>query len=240
MDLETYSFKDLKKMATRMDLPIKRSRTELIPTIESALKEYEDYKKEKLDKYIKVGRLGEKGKEGIVYLVEDKNKNQYAMKSFNSKKSSNSIRRESCLQEIAAKVDISPKIIEIDTVSNYIVMEKLDKTLLDIMIKQNKELTKTQQLQIINIFKKLDDAGVLHGDPNPLNFMKKGHRLYIIDFGFAKKIDEKIIKKYGSHPNIKLMTLGLILKLRDLGCPRTAYIFMLDYISDRKIKKFDL
>jgi hypothetical protein len=70
--------------------------------------------------------------------------------------------------------------------------------------------------------------------------MKKGKRLYIIDFGFARKIDDKIIKKYGSNPNIKLMTLGLILKLKDLGCPRTSYIFMLDFISDRKIKKFNL
>jgi tRNA A-37 threonylcarbamoyl transferase component Bud32 len=240
MNLEIYSFKELKKMATRMDLPIKKSKADIISIIEPALQEYENYKKEKLDKYAKIGKLGEKGKEGTVYLVEDKNRNQYAMKTFNSKKSSNSIRRESNMQDIAASFDISPNIIEIDTVSNYIVMEKLDNTLIDIMIKQNKELTKTQQLQIIGIFKKLDEAGVLHGDPNPLNFMKKGKRLYIIDFGFARKIDDKIIKKYGSNPNIKLMTLGLILKLKDLGCPRTSYIFMLDFISDRKIKKFNL
>ena len=141
------------------------------------MKLYESYKKEKIDKYVSIEKLGAKGKDGLVYLVEcldsKESKINYAMKTFRANKSSKSIKEEAKLQKIAAKAGISPTIIEYDTVFNYIVMEKLDHNLLDIMKAQNKELTKTQQNQLIKIFNKLDEILIFHSDPNPLNFMMK-------------------------------------------------------------------
>ena len=79
------------------------------------------------------------------------------------------------------------------------------------------------QKQIISIYKKLDRAQVFHGDANLLNYMCKGRKLYIIDFGMAKQITPNLIKKLGTEtPNMHIMTLGLALKLRDLKYPKTC------------------
>jgi predicted Ser/Thr protein kinase len=251
LELESYSYKELKsiyeEISSNSDGKVaktkntKKTKKDIIDDIKYKMKLYESYKKEKIDKYVSIEKLGAKGKDGLVYLVESKDSNlKYAMKTFRSNKSSKSIREEARLQKIAAKAGISPTIIEYDTVFNYIVMEKLDHNLLDIMKAQNKELTKTQQNQLIKIFKKLDEILIFHSDPNPLNFMMKKNKMYIIDFGFAKEIDDKVIKKYGSTPNLSLMTLGFILKLKGLGCPITSYQYMLPYLKQDDIEKFGL
>ena len=160
-------------------------------------KEYEKYKKEKVDKYVKIKQLGEKGKEGTTFLVKTIDGNEYAMKTFKKTKSSDRLRKEAYLQEKASEFNITPKIIEIDTISKYIVMEKLDEHLIDKMKKQDGNLTENQQKQIIKIFKFLDKAKVFHADSNILNYMFKGKKLYIIDFGMSQLIDEKLIKKLG-------------------------------------------
>ena len=175
-------------------------------------------------------KLGDKGKDGLVYLVERDNK-QYAMKTFRENRSSALIKKEAELQRKASEVGISPGVIGVDTVFNYIVMELMDTNLLDIMKKQNKNIAKNYQLQLIRIFKKLDEIGIFHSDPNPLNFMVKNRKMYVIDFGFAKNIDKNVIKKYGMTPNLSLMTLGFILKLKDLGCPRESYQYMMEFLD---------
>ena len=86
------------------------------------------------------------------------------MKTFKKNKSSSKLKKEAKLQEMASEYSIAPKVIEIDTVSKYIVMEKLDIHLLDVIKKQKRDITKSQQKQIINIFKCLDKAKVFHGD----------------------------------------------------------------------------
>ena len=69
-------------------------------------------------------------------------------------------------------------------------MEKLDKTIIDVINQSNdKTLTSEQQNRIIEIFNKLDEAEILHNDGNPLNFMINSQGIiYIIDFGFSKPI----------------------------------------------------
>ena len=254
LELENYSYKELKSIYEEISSDsngkvekTKKTKKDIIDDIKYKMKLYESYKKEKIDKYVSIEKLGAKGKDGLVYLVEcldskdsKESKTKYAMKTFRANKSSKSIKEEARLQKIAAKAGISPSIIEYDTVFNYIVMEKLDHNLLDIMKAQNKELTKTQQNQLIKIFKKLDEISIFHSDPNPLNFMMKKNKMYIIDFGFAKEIDDKVIKKYGSTPNLSLMTLGFILKLKGLGCPITSYQYMLSYLKQDDIEKFGL
>ena len=238
--LEKTSFGELKKMAKDMGLESKRSCKEYVTTIQKALQEYEQYKKNKVDKYTRIRQLGNKGKEGICYLVKDSKNKEFAMKTFRKTKSSNTLKIEYTLQKKASSEGISPRVVEYDSVSKYIVMEKMDHHLLDVMKKQNGNLTKTQQFQIIEIYHKLDEVKIFHGDSNLLNYMVKGKRIYIIDFGFSKEINEKFIKKLGSTPNIKLMTLGFILKLKELKCPSTAWKYLKKYVSEENIKKFGI
>lgn len=231
--LEDYSYIELKNMAKDMGLTICRSKSDLIQKITEAFREYESYKKEKLDKYLRVKQLGERGKEGITYLVTSKDGTEYAMKTFRKQKSSATLRKEADLQKLAADLGASPNVIDIDTVSKYIVMEKMDKHLVDVMKEQGDTLTHQQQKQIIKIYKKLDKAGVFHGDANLLNYMYKGDKLYIIDFGMAREITIALTKKLGTNnPNIHIMTLGLALKLKELKYPYSSYEHIVKYLSD--------
>ena len=120
-------------------------------------------------------------------------------------------------------------------------MDKLDKHLVDVMKETQGDLTQEQQLNIIDIYKKLDEAKVFHGDSNILNYMYKRGKLFVIDFGMSKNIDDKLIKKLGTDtPNFILMTLGFILKLKDLNCPPTAYKYLLEFVSQENKNKYRL
>ena len=151
VDLTSYTYSELKEMAKEMGLRMRRSKTELIRDITKGFKEYESYKKEKIDRYERLGQLGEKGKEGTTYLVESNGK-QYAMKTFRKQKSSATLRKESELQNMAAEVGASPKVVDIDTVSKYIVMEKLDRHLYDTLKKNGGVMSQNIQRQIIAIY----------------------------------------------------------------------------------------
>ncbi|MCP3686725.1 MAG: hypothetical protein GY861_29150, partial [bacterium] len=135
IDLNTYTYTELKVMANELHVPIRRSKIELIKEISQAFKEYETYKKDKLDRYTRIRLLGN-GKEGTTYLVETNGK-EYAMKTFRKQKSSNTLRKEAELQNMAAEMGVSPRVVDVDTVSKYIVMEKLDRHLYDVL-KKNK------------------------------------------------------------------------------------------------------
>ena len=113
--LEKYTYQELKSIAESMDLHIWRNKAGLITEITNAFKEYETYKKEKIDKYKRGEQLGEKGKEGITFLVTTKDGTEYAMKTFRKQKSSTNLRKEAELQKMAADVGASPNVIDIDT-----------------------------------------------------------------------------------------------------------------------------
>jgi len=237
--LEKYTCSELKILAEKMDLRVYRGKSDLIRVITEAFKEYEDYKKEKIDKYERFEQLGEKGKEGTTFLVRNREGKEYAMKTFRKQKSSKNLKKESELQKMAAAIGASPEVIEIDTVSKYIVMEKMDTHLVDLIKKQEGILTKHQQKQIISIYKKLDRAQVFHGDANLLNYMCKGRKLYIIDFGMAKEITPNLIKKLGTEtPNMQIMTLGLALKLKNLKYPKASYAYILKHLSEDQKSQF--
>jgi hypothetical protein len=71
--------------------------------------------------------------------------------------------------------------------------------------------------------------------------MYKDKKLYIIDFGMSKEIDEKLIKKLGTKtPNLDLMTLGFILKLKEFKCPFSSYSYLIKHIKEDEIQKFKL
>lgn len=231
--LELLSYTELKDIANEMEIPVRRSKDDLVNDILSEFREYEKYKKEKIEKYTKHEQLGKPGKEGITYRVTTKN-DEYAMKTFKKSKSSERLLREAELQKMAADMDIAPRVIDIDTVSKYIVMEKLDNHLIDI-IKRQGGLTTSQQRQIIHAYKKLDKAGVFHADINLQNFMYKGKKLYIIDYGKARHITSGLIKKLGtSTPNQILMTMGLVIRLKEMGFNKDSYEYLEKFLEEER------
>lgn len=238
--LEKASYGELKKMAIDMNLRSKKSRSEYITDIQKAFNEYENYKLNKVDKYTRIRQLGNKGKEGTTYLVLDKDK-EFAMKTFRKTKSSNTLKNEYYFQKKASKAGVAPRVVEYDSVSKYIVMEKMDMHLFDLMKKQKGNLLRCQQNQIIDIFEKLDNIGIFHADSNILNYMLKDKKIYLIDYGFAKEITPKLCKKLGTNsPNLRMMTLGLILKLKELKCRPTAWKYLKRKISNEDIEKFQI
>tara|TARA_B100002019_G_C21118679_1_gene522199 strand:- start:54 stop:788 length:735 start_codon:yes stop_codon:yes gene_type:complete len=206
--------------------------------IKLILKRFKSLEK-KNSRYNKIKQLGNVGKEGTTYLVENEDKHLYAMKQFKSTKSSTNIEKEAELQKIAANYDLSPRIYEVNLEQKFIVMEKLDINLCQILKQNNGELTDNIQLHIINIINKLDDIGVFHGDPNPSNFMIHNGKVYIIDFGFSKKIDSQLIEKYTDKPNKNFMVLGLVLKLREMFGTRKYDIFE-KYLPEDQKKMFQI
>ena len=99
-------------------------------------------------------------------------------------------------------------------------MQALDKNLFDLMKKKNGKISQKYQKEMLKIFKTLDQIGIFHKDPSPLNFMLDSKDdLYIIDFGMASNINKQ---KDGSNPNYDQMTLGMLLKLRSV-CPNVTY-----------------
>lgn len=232
--LEYLSYKELKEIAVQMEIPLRRSKDDLIDDILAEFIEYEKYKRDKIEKYTKHERLGKPGKEGITYRVTTKNGKEYAMKTFKKTKSSDRLQREAELQKMAADLDIAPQVIDVDTVSKYIVMEQMDGHLWDIVKKQD-GLSIAQQKQILHLYKKLDKAGVFHGDINPLNFMLKGKRLFVIDYGKARHITSGLVKKLGTNtPNQSLMTLGLVLKLKDMGLGKESYEHFEEFLQQEQ------
>ena len=236
------SFSELKEIGNELKVENihNLSKKELIEKIIKCFKEYEDYINSK-NVYKKIKRIGNKGKEGITYLVSDKNGKQYAMKTFKKNKSLKNIETEVDLQKLASKKGICPKIYDFDIINNNIVMDLMDEHLMDVMERQNGNLTENQQKEIINIFKKLDEANVFHGDSNILNYMLKDGKIYIIDSGMSKLIDDKLKKKLKEEKiNYNLMNLGFILKLKELKCPPSSYSYLLKQVSNENKKKYNL
>jgi tRNA A-37 threonylcarbamoyl transferase component Bud32 len=239
--LANLKYQELKEIAIEIDLPIKRSKSELFNDIKKTFREYEKYKK-KIDKYIKLEKLGKKSKDSTTYLVTTNNQNEFAMKTYRKNKSSTKLKKESEFQKSCYDIGISPKIIDVDTVSKFIVMEKLEKHLYNLILEQDKELTRSQQRQIINIYKKLDELKIFHGDVNLLNFMldKKG-KIYIIDFGESKEITNNLCQKLGTNtPNLQIMSLGLALNLQQMGCPPSSFEYLLKYIPEEQLIHFKI
>ena len=164
-------------------------------------------------RFVKITQLGRPGKEGVVFLVVDDNANKYAMKTFKPRKSGNTLEKEAYFQHLASQKGISPAIIEYNPEKKYIVMELLSRTLLEVIAAQNNVLTEVQQRQIIDLYRKLDEIGIVINDGNPLNVMEKNGRFYLIDYGFAKFSTHKDFQKY-TLPNYELMPLGLLIWLK--------------------------
>lgn len=191
------------------------------------LQKYKDFT------YLK--QMGHKGKDGTAFLaIHNKSKKEVVVKIFH-KKSRARIQKEVAMQMTAAEHNLSPAIVGWSAEGNYVAMEKLDTTLFDLFQKQKNTLTTKQQKDVVQLCEKMDDCGVFHADPNPLNFMYKQNKLYLVDFGFSVYMNNACISKYGKKPNSKYMILGLIKHLRDFNdkCRLkvfTQYLFKNQYL----------
>lgn len=240
--LNEFNLKELKNFARSVDIDVSNlDKKQLITELIKVLKIYEKYMTKQQSMYEKIQQLGKPGKDGITFLVKNKKEEFFAMKTFKKSKSSDAIILEGTLQKKAAKAGAAPSVYEINPIYNYIIMDKMDEHLIDIMKNQNGNLTKTQQNDVIRLFKKLDNSGIFHGDSNIMNYMYYDKKLYLIDYGMSKEICPKLTKKLGTDkPNINIMLLGFILKLKELNCPSSAYSYLIPYVNDSDRKKFNL
>ena len=160
-----------------------------------------------------------KGKDGTVTVIES-GKKRLVRKTFRKNKNRDDIDNEVKMMKKGYNLGISPKVYTYftgnDTENPYIDMEELGETLFDIIKKEGNISDKYQQ-QIISILETLDANHIFHGDISPLNFMtgKNEDRLYIIDYGMAKKMDSAFIKKNSKDANVKLGITVFILKIRE-------------------------
>ena len=164
---------------------------------------------------------GKKGKEGVTFVATGRSGTEYAIKLFKAKKSSAKLSLEASRQTLAAAKGVSPRVMAVNTTDKYIIMEKLEETIVDFMRRMypeegsEKPLSVAHQHRIIEICEKLDQANVVQNDGNPLNLMMtKDNDIMIIDFGFAVDINKKMLKKRGPEPNINLTLWHIFRQLR--------------------------
>lgn len=171
-------------------------------------------------------QLGKDGKDGKTYLLKTskrfakekiKKNTEIAVKTFKSKKSIAKINAEADFQKRAALSSISVPIYAVDLNNKWIAMEKLDSMPAETY--RDNVLPETLQYQLCALMGRLDSIGILHGDMNALNVMLSSEgRPYMIDFGFAKNITSRQLKKHGLHPNVRVSLWGLIHSFKRYKC----------------------
>lgn len=233
-DLKTLSVEELRKRGKEYGIKIEGlTKKDLLPLLEK-----EDLQRKKnLEKYVIKQQLGLKGKDGKTFLVVDKFGYEYAMKQFRKNKSADNMLKEVQFQRRCSEHNLSPKIIDVDTKNKFIVMEKMDYHLLDEININGGLLTEKRQKELVTLLKEMDRIGVFQGDANLLNYMIKNDRLYVIDFGLAKDIDPKLIKSTGTNtPNLKLMLLSFVIKLKESNAKEDSFLFLKKFLSEEDRK----
>ena len=157
------------------------------------------------------------GRNGVIW----REPKQYAVKMYHTykyipgsdhfaQKSIRMIQKETYLQERAAKVGICPRILALNEEERYVIMEKVEETIVDYAKMNRGEkseyvLPVVHQDRIIEMMYKLDEVGVLHNDGNPLNLMfNDNNELMLVNFGLSELIDDAMLEKRGIHPNVSL------------------------------------
>ena len=160
-----------------------------------------------INKYNILNQLGEEGKEGLCYCIQDKKTNKkYALKIFRKNKSIKNINIECKYLIKASEINIAPKIIY--KTDRNIIMELMNNRLLDVLKEQNNILTNKQIDQIIYLYIKLSELGILHNDDNISRniLLDSNNNFKLIDFGLSRKAKQNSYDKYGPYPNLTLLS----------------------------------
>ena len=238
-DLKILKVEDLQKICKisniRYEGPIERSdKQHLVKLIRDRFKKLDD------QTITKIKKLGAEGKDGIVWLIKYKatpksKERQYALKQFKTSKSSGEILREAELQRLSAGAGLSPRIIDVDILSKFIIMEYIEgETLFDNLKKSNGVMPIADQRIFVKLIDRLDDIGVYHGDPSPLNFMYDVNKnLKVIDFGLGKQTNKRI--------NRTSMLPGFILKMKQIGVDvDNNYTYIKKYIDIKLLQQCNI
>jgi len=163
-------------------------------------------------------QVGVDGKDGRVYILEDKYDNTKiaVVKLFKDTKSLKKVKEELSIYSICSKNGIAPFLYnhsEIYEDCKCIISEYLEYTL-DEFVKI-KHINLDMLKQIIKLYDNLGKLNIFHNDSNiGKNIMVSNtsslyNNFYLIDFGMSITFNEKLIKNYGKNPNymhlIKIM-----------------------------------
>jgi len=162
------------------------------------------------DKYKFINKIGS-GSFGEVYLAEDKNKKQYAIK-FEEKSSHSRLKDEyqiyKKLEEFGITTGI-PKIFNfLQTPTYHVMVMQLHGDSLDNLFSDNNQNFDTNTvlklgINITGLLENIHRAGFVHRDIKPNNFLIgcEGDKsnIYIMDFGLSKQY-----KKNNSHISLKV------------------------------------
>ena len=180
---------------------------------------------------------GKAGKEGTTFRAGD-----YAVKLFRTTKSGKKISEEAELQSMAADFGVAPTVHYVSTTQKFIVMDALEETIVERGKREEwTGLPDEYAAQLYALCHRLDAAGVVQNDGNPLNLMvDKNGRLYIIDYGFAKRIDKKVLKERGSQPNVNLTLWHFSRQLRHYtrGPNENKVKFLSNKLDERIVAKY--
>jgi len=187
-----------------------------------------------------IKQLGHTGSEATVYLAESETVQEkfYAVRVINKPVSADQFRQEVAFQKVCAQRNISPHITFADEETQTIMMDCMDSLLVKYINSMHKLKLKHQE-DILFIFKTLDELKIFHGDANLLNYMVHNGCVYIVDFGMAKHIDNKLISALGtSTPNMDLGLLSFMLKLRERHVLPSGYKRLKQALSPEMEKLF--
>lgn len=110
------------------------------------------------------------------------------------------------IQQLAADATCSCPVyavVQLHDNLSFIAMPVMKQRFVDRYRALNKVVSEKHQLQLWNIYLKLDSAGILHNDSNCLNVMlDPDDNIILIDFDRSRLLIKKDIKKYGLYPNL--------------------------------------
>jgi len=169
------------------------------------------------NKYKLIEKISE-GSFGTVFKAENNRTKEFVAIKF-EKKSENikSLKNEAKIYQYLGRLDGFPELKIFGTTDkfNYLVMDLLGNSLINVITHYKKLSLKTVLvlgIQIIKRIKTLHEKYLLHRDIKPSNFIfgngDKTNKLFLVDFGFSKRydyngkhIEEKNIKNIIGSPN---------------------------------------
>jgi RIO-like serine/threonine protein kinase len=187
-------------------------------------------------RWVTLEQLGFEGKEGVTHLAKNpKTGEEVAIKKFKKGKTTGKIKKEARYQNLAYEAGIAPEVYNVNLKRRQIVMEKMDRTLLEVVYFQGGKLTSKQQRRIFELYREIYIIGLQHNDSSPLNIMEKDGELYFIDFGYTTKTKEDEPDYYSIKHIFMDKDKGLITKGIMTKRPKILEKLFLDAVGEYMI-----